>query len=194
MCVPREIINDTGGQPINCATWLYSHPATFTLCVFTRMLHTSSVTAPTSTPRAHSRAQRASILRTLFPGTSCTARATCEKLAPFRCIPTQQSSEARESGSARASAESKISPPRVATNGFSPGCQSDVKVFRCCVPCSVRVPSRSVDDKSLLASWRQWRSGSHAPWEQPRYWVTQSFIKTYSPTRPPWNAGTQPTA
>ena len=59
----------------------------------------------------------------------------------------------------------------------------------CSVLCSRTrvVPSRSADDKSLPVSWRQWRSGSHAPWEQLRYWVTHGFIKTYSCSTPPQN-------
>ena len=50
-----------------------------------------------------------------MPGTKRTARATCEKRAPFSCAPPQRSSAARESGSARASAASKMRPPSVAT-------------------------------------------------------------------------------
>ena len=44
-----------------------------------------------------------------MPGTRRTARATCEKRAPLCFAPTQWSSAARESGSARASAASKMS-------------------------------------------------------------------------------------
>ena len=65
---------------------------------------------PQAARTPHERAHR-SHLRTLVPGTRRTARATCEKVVPLRCVPTHRSRAARESGSARASAASKMSPP-----------------------------------------------------------------------------------
>ena len=93
-------------------------------------------------------------LRKHLPGTRRTARATYEKRTPLRNAPTQRSSAARKSGSALASAASRVSPPATLPAGAASGRALPVGIWR------KRPPAASTDSRNSLRKHEASTKGS----------------------------------